>query len=467
MARQRAAGIAEFDVAIVGAGVVGTAIARELAQYDISILLLDGRDDVGDGTSKANTAILHTGYDMVTGSLEARLVRRGYELLKRHAAQVGVATEDTGALLVAWTSEEAELLPGILLRAAANGYTEAYLINASEVYRREPKLGSGALAALVIPGEWIIDPWSTTLSYAVQAKLAGVEIQLGAKVDCIVAESSMYRLHTGRGIFEASYLVNAAGVYADEVDVKLGLRDFVIYPRRGELIVFDKLARGLLSCIILPVPTAMGKGVLVAPTIFGNVMLGPTAENRTDKSDTASSESGIELLRGKCAKILPDLLNEEITSIYAGLRAATDSSDYQIRAHRGQRCVTVGGIRSTGLTASMAIAEHVCDLLVQVGLVLGCASDLPAVHLPNLGEARQRPYQLDDLIGADALYGEIVCHCERVTRGEIRDALAGPIPPRSTGALARRTRAGLGRCQGFYCQAELTAIMQSGGVDRR
>ena len=409
MARQRAAGTAEFDVAIVGAGVVGTAIARELGQYDISILLLDGRDDVGDGTSKANTAILHTGYDMVTGSLEARLVRRGYELLKRHAAQVGVATEDTGALLVAWSSEEAELLPGILLRAAANGYTEAYLIDASEVYRREPKLGPGALAALVIPGEWIIDPWSTTLSYAVQAKLAGVEIQLGAKVDCIVAESSMYRLHTGRGNFEASYLVNAAGVYADEVDVK----------------------------------------------------------NRTDKSDTASSESGIELLRGKCAKILPDLLNEEITSIYAGLRAATDSSDYQIRAHRGQRCVTVGGIRSTGLTASMAIAEHVRDLLVQVGLVLGCASDLPAVHLPNLGEARQRPYQLDELIGADALYGEIVCHCERVTRGEIRDALAGPIPPRSTGALARRTRAGLGRCQGFYCQAELTAIMQSGGVDRQ
>ena len=211
----------------------------------------------------------------------------------------------------------------------------------------------------------------------------------------------------------------------------------------------------------------MGKGVLVAPTIFGNLMVGPTAENLADKSDTASSSAGIEFLRKKCAMILPDLLNEEITSIYAGLRAASDASDYQIRSHSECRYVTVGGIRSTGLTASMAIAEYVRDLLGEAGLALGIAGDLPAVHMPNLGEARPRPYQMERLISGDACYGEIVCHCERVTRGEIRDAMAGPIPPRSAGALARRTRAGLGRCQGFYCHAELTQIMQTAGEGRR
>ena len=466
MAKQREGDSGVFDVAIVGAGVVGTAIARELARYEISVLLIDGRDDVGDGTSKANTAILHTGYDMAVGSLEARLVRRGYDLLKAHAAQAGIATEDTGALLVAWTSEERDMLPAMLLKAEANGYTEAVLIDAVELYRREPNLGHGALAALVIPGEWIIDPWSSTLSYAIQAKLSGVEIELGHKVDRINSDGAVHRLVTGRGCFEARFLVNAAGLHSDEIDAKVGKHDFSIYPRRGELIVFDKLARGLVSHIILPVPTAMGKGVLVAPTIFGNVMVGPTAENLTDKADTASSSAGIEFLRRKCGTILPDLLNEEITSIYAGLRAASDASDYQIRAHCELRYVTVGGIRSTGLTASMAIAEHVRDLLLEAGLGLGSAGELPLVRLPNLGEARPRPYQLEELISGDACYGEIVCHCERVTRGEIRDALAGPIPPRSAGALARRTRAGLGRCQGFYCHAELTQIMQSAGAVR-
>ena len=467
MAKQRAGAAGPFDVAIIGAGVVGTAIARDLAQFDISIVLLEARDDVGDGISKANTAILHTGYDMVPGSLEARLVRRGYELLKLHAARAGIATEATGALLVAWSLEENELLPGILANARANNYWDAYLIEAAEVYRREPNLGRGAIGALVIPGEWIIDPWSTTLSYAIQAKQAGVLIELGARADWMGIDGGMHRLRTGRGTIEAHYLVNAAGLFADEIDRQGGHCEFSIYPRRGELIVFDKFARSLLTHVILPVPTAMGKGVLVAPTIFGNVMLGPTAENRSDKMDTASSAGGIEFLRNKGARILPGLFGEEITAIYAGLRAASASADYQIHAYGAQRRVTAAAIRSTGLTASIAIAEYVRDLLLQMGINLGTARELPAVDMPNLGEARPRPYQLDNLISTDAGYGEIVCHCERVTRGEIRDALAGPIPPRSAGALARRTRAGLGRCQGFYCQAELACLLDGSVADRR
>ncbi|CAB5075379.1 unannotated protein [freshwater metagenome] len=203
----------------------------------------------------------------------------------------------------------------------------------------------------------------------------------------------------------------------------------------------------------------MGKGVLVSPTVFGNIMLGPTAQNIEDKSDTSTTEQGIEFLKAKGAIIAPTLFNEEITTMYAGLRAATEHSDYQIFLRAEKKLVTVGGIRSTGLTASMAIAEYVRDLLVEGGLKIGKQSVLPQLTMPNLGEAGVRPYQDESLIEKEESYGEIICHCERVSRGEIRDALVSDLPATTLGGLGRRTRAGLGRCQGFYCHAQLRTLL--------
>ena len=459
MAKRVATHVRTFDVAIIGAGVVGAAIARELARFDLSVLLLEAKSDVGAGTSKANTAILHTGFDMVPGSLESRLVSRGYALLRDYADEVGISYEKCGARLVAWSEEELANLSHIQEKAIANGYGETHHVGVDDLYSEEPNLGPGALGALAVPGEWIIDPWSTTLAYATQAKSAGVVLQLSTRVERIAQSAHLHTLHTTQGEFEARYLVNAAGLYSDVIDQEFGFEDFAVTPRRGELMVFDKLARSLVSHILLPVPSSMGKGVLVSPTVFGNVMLGPTAENLGDKSATESSISGLAFLREKGRKIMPALLEEEITAIYAGMRAATEHSDYQISLHAPQRYVTVGGIRSTGLTASMAIAEHVSALLVEAGLDLGAESALPVVHIPALGEAGVRPYQNESLIEANPSYGQIICHCERATRGEIDAALSSPIPPRDIAALGRRTRAVLGRCQGFYCQAEVRALM--------
>jgi glycerol-3-phosphate dehydrogenase len=223
--------------------------------------------------------------------------------------------------------------------------------------------------------------------------------------------------------------------------------------------VFDKLSRTLISHVILPVPSSMGKGVLVSPTVFGNIMLGPTAQNLEDKTDSGSSEDGLKFLREKGSKIAPELLDEEITAIYAGLRASTEHSDFQIRSHEN-KYITVGGIRSTGLTASMAIAEHVKELLVNSGLSLGAEKALPAITMPNLGEAFTRPYQDEKAIAEKSGYGEIICHCERATRQEVIDALESPLPPTTLGGLGRRTRAGLGRCQGFYCHSELRKLLE-------
>ncbi len=454
-----------YDVAVVGAGVVGCAIARELARHPgLRVALVEAQDDVGQGTSKANTAILHTGFDAVPGSLEARLVREGSRRLAAYAAESGIAVEPVGALLVAWDEEQLAALLQLAEKAARNEYFDTRLIDPSELHEREPHLGPGALGALHVPGESVICPWTTTLAYATQAVRHGVDLYLNSPVSDVSWRGGAHTLTTARGPLRTRHLVNAAGLHADTLDRHLGHHDFTVAPRRGQLIVFDKFARDLLHHILLPVPTALGKGVLVAPTVYGNVLLGPTAEESDDKRATGSTAEGLALLREKGARILPALLDEEVTAVYAGLRAATEQDDYRITAHPEQAYVTVGGIRSTGLTASMAIAAHVTGLLADTGLDLGPARDLEPVRMPNLGDAHPRPHQNDRLVAADPEYGTLVCHCERVSRGEIRDALASTVPPRNLDGLRRRTRARAGRCQGFYCGAAVRELMEGAGT---
>jgi len=450
-----------YDVAVVGAGVVGCAIARALARHPgLRVALVEARDDVGQVTSKANTAILHTGFDAVPGSLEARLVREGARLLAAYAAESGIPVEPVGALLVAWDEEQLAALPRLAEKAERNAYRDTRVIGPAELYDREPHLGPGALGALHVPGESIVCPWTTTLAYATQAVRHGVDLHLDCPVRQASRQDGTHVLATGRGTLRARWLVNAAGLHADTLDRHLGHDDFTVTPRRGQLLVFDKLARALVRHILLPVPTALGKGVLVAPTVYGNVLLGPTAEDLDDKQATGSTAEGLALLRDKGRGVLPELLDEEITAVYAGLRAATEHDDYRISAHPEQRYVTVGGIRSTGLTASLAIAAHVTGLLTEAGLDPGPARELDPLRMPNLGEAFPRPYQRPDLIAADPEYGTLVCHCERVSRGEIRDALNSTIPPAGHDGLRRRTRARAGRCQGFYCGATVRALLE-------
>lgn len=249
----------EYDVTVVGAGVVGAAIARELARLPLRIALVDASDDVGDGTSKANTAILHTGFDAVPDSLESRLVREGHRLLSAYAAESGIPVEPLGALLVAWDEEQAAALPGLADKAERNGYRAARIIAAEEVRAREPELGPGALGGLHVPGESIICPWTTTLAYATQAVRAGVDLHLNCRVQKVTSGAT-HTLATSRGPLRTRHLVNAAGLYADEIDRLLGHADFAVTPRRGQLIVFDELARDLVRHVLLPVPSALGKG---------------------------------------------------------------------------------------------------------------------------------------------------------------------------------------------------------------
>jgi glycerol-3-phosphate dehydrogenase len=452
-----------YDVAVIGAGVVGCAIARELARFPVRTVVLEAADDVGAGTSKANSAILHCGFDSTPGTAESRLVRHGHRLLTGYAAQAGIPLEPVGALLVAWDDEQFAALPRLAVKAAANGYPGCRIVDRSELYQREPQLGEGARAALEVLGEGLICPWTTTLAFARQAVTAGVEFRLGTRLTSVQVGTGgrPHQLTTSSGQLQARHLVNAAGLTSDQVDRWMGCDGFTVTPRRGQLIVFDKLARPLVNHILLPVPTARSKGVLILPTVYGNVLLGPTAEELTDCGDTGTTAEGLAELLRHGERIMPALVREEVTAVYAGLRAATEHGDYQLRGHPELHYVCVGGIRSTGLTASMAIAEQVTGLLVEGGLGLRGPRDLEPVSMPNLGEAGLRPYQRDDLIAADPEYGRIVCHCERVSRGEIRDALTGVLPARTLDGLRRRTRVLMGRCQGFYCGAEVQEAFRS------
>jgi glycerol-3-phosphate dehydrogenase len=459
--------------------VVGAAIARELTRYRLRVALIDAAEDVGAGTSKANTAIWHTGFDAKAGSLEARLLRRSHELFEEYVPQAGIPVERVGALLVAWNEAELAELDRIIVNARRNGYQRAARLTAAELYEREPNLGEGARGGLEVPDEHIICPFTVPLAFATQAVLNGAELHLDSPVEGIEvggvagatltggemaagADSAAHVLSIGGARprrLAARWVINAAGLYSDVVDRWFGHETFTVTPRRGELIVFDKLARSLLSHVLLPVPTEVTKGVLISPTVFGNVLLGPTAEDLPDKADTQSSSAGLALLLEKGRHIMPRLLQEEVTAVYAGLRAATEHGDYQIQAYPDAHYVCVGGIRSTGLSASLGIADHVRELLADGGLRMKLTADFKPVRMPNIGEVGLRPYQDGAAIAANPAYGRHVCHCERVTEGEILDALRGPVPARSLDGLRRRTRATMGRCQGFYCLARLTELM--------
>ena len=444
--------VLDTDVVVVGGGVVGSAVARLLSHQRLRVAIVEAKADVGAGTSKANTAILHTGFDATPGSIESRLVRRGYELLSSHAVAAGIAVERVGAVLVAWDDEQAAQLPALSAKAAANGYERTEVLDAAAVRSLEPHLGPGVTGGMLVPDEHIIDPWSTPLSFALDAVANGCSLLTDFAVTSAAIGPEHTELHAADGrTVRTRFVVNAAGLYGDELHRLMGFGGFTVRPRRGELIVFDKLARPLLHRTLLPVPTSHTKGVLVAPTVFGNVMLGPTADDIDDKTATGSTRAGLDALRLKGGRILPALLDEEVTAVYAGLRAATEHSDYQLSAHSDARYVCLGGIRSTGLTASMALAEETIGLLAEAGLVTAPrpADEITHVRLTSLGETDERPWQRG---------GTVVCHCERVTVDEIRDACTSPVPARDLDGVRRRTRALAGRCQGFYCSAEVCAL---------
>ena len=455
-----------FDIAVIGAGAVGSAIARELSRYQLKVALVESNPDVGMGTSKASTAIWHTGFDAKPGTLEATLMRRSYALMDKYMPEANIPHERLGAVLIAWNQDQLDALPALEKKAHDNGVMDVKIISVDEVYRREPNINKGALGGLLVPGEGILCTFSVPLAYATQAVVNGVELFVNFQVKEIrpltMDDGPSWSIVNGLSSddIHARYIVNAAGLFSDEINAHFGHTNFTVTPRRGQLIVYDKLARPLVNHVLLPVPTSKTKGVLISPTVYGNILLGPTAEDLPDKTATQTTADGFEFLLGKGREILPQLLDEEVTATYSGLRAATEHSDYQIEMHAEQRYLCVGGIRSTGISSAMGIAEYAVELLSGAGVEFKLKDEFKPIRLPTIGQADIRPHQSAEMIAKNPQYAEMVCHCERVSRGELIDAMNGPIPATVLDALRRRTRASQGRCQGFNCHAALVKTLR-------
>lgn len=440
-----------FDAAIIGGGVVGCAVLRSLTLAGLKCVLLERGADLLSGASKANSAILHTGFDAQPGSLELRLMQSGRAAYLAIRDRLGLPVLESNAVLIAWTAAQAEKLPGIVARAHTNGVTGVRPLTLDELKQKHPHLSDSAIAAVFVPGEHIIDPWSAPLAYAIQAIENGARVVRLAEVSAAVWQRDVWHICTGRGEFSARLVINCAGNFGDIVEGFVRPSPFRIRPRKGQFVVFDKTALALMPTIVLPVPTERTKGVVLCPTIFGNVIVGPTAEDQEDRERATVETDALRSLLAEAALMVPALAAEPVTATFAGLRPATEHRDYVVEALPARNWITVAGIRSTGLTAALGIAQHVEGLVEEHFFRLTPRCDVVWPHMPNLAEHQPRDHQRPG-------HGDLICLCELVTRDEIEAALSGPLPAGDLGGLKRRTRAMFGRCQGFNCLAEVCSI---------
>jgi glycerol-3-phosphate dehydrogenase len=440
-----------YDVVVIGGGVVGCAMVRRFTLEGARVLLLEKSPDILSGASKGNSAILHTGFDAPRGSLELQCMQAGYQEYLEIYQKMSLPLLETGAMVVAWNEDDLSKLEGIIQQAHDNGVADVKFIERARVRALEPSLASSALGAAQVPGEFLIDPWSAPLGYMLQAMLHGAQVQFNAQVNSGQFDGEMWSLTTTAGDVKARTVINCAGLFGDHLEQNLlGESSFSIHPRKGQFVVFDKAASRYLTNIILPVPNERTKGIVLTKTVYGNLLVGPTAEEQDDRIHAGLDSEVLQQLIDAAVERIPALEGIPVTATYAALRPASDKKEYRVHKVDGKNWITVGGIRSTGLTAALGIAKHAFSLYEGRHSPL-VAENLQWPTLPNLAEHLTRDYQKPG-------YGEIICHCEMVTLREINAALSSDLPPGDLGGLKRRTRACMGRCQGFYCGARVAEL---------
>ncbi len=445
---------APYDIAIIGAGIVGCAMARRYTLDGARVVVLEKAADVLDGASKANSAILHTGFDAPPGSVEQACIAKGYAEYLDIRESLGLPLLKTGALVLAWDDEQLAALPALVAKAHKNGVADVALLSREAILAQEPQLSPALKGGFSVPREYLIDPWASAHAYILQAMANGAVLQRESEVLSGQFNGQHWALTTPQGTVHAAQVINCAGLYGDIIDQRLlGHSAFTIKPRKGQFVVFDKPASDLVTAVILPVPTKTTKGVVIFRTIFGNIAVGPTAEEQDSRTDASTQADTLKALRQKGIDMLPALASYEVTTTYAGLRPATQFQDYQISAQAAQNYITVGGIRSTGLSAALGIARHVAALNSNVPFS-NSPIKTPVCPAPDrLSNYHPRDWQQPD-------HGGIICHCEMVTKREILAALDGPMPPKTLQGLKRRTRVCMGRCQGFYCTGPLATLTE-------
>ena len=447
------------DIIVIGAGVTGCAIARELSRYDLKITVLERASDVCEGTSKANSGIVHAGYDAHPGTLKAKLNAEGNRLMEALSEELDFPFKRNGSLVLCFDEADRPRLQMLLEQGIENGVKELRILEREELKALEPEISDAAVAALYAPTGGIVCPFGLTIALAENAAVNGVRFELNTEVGKVEKKEGGYLVTTDRGTYEARVVVNAAGVYADRFHNMVSGEKLHIIPRKGEYCLMDKKVGGLVSRTIFQLPTKYGKGVLVTPTVHGNLLAGPTAVDTGDHEGVNTTREGMEDVLGRASVSVKGLPVRQIITSFAGLRAHEEKGDFVLgQPADAEGFFDAAGIESPGLTCAPALGKMLAG---QIAAYLSAVEkkDFIAVRkgIPNMESAS--PEERQRLIAENPLYANVVCRCELVTEGEIVDSIHRPLGATTLDGIKRRTRAGMGRCQAGFCSPKTVEIL--------
>ncbi|HIV69267.1 MAG TPA: NAD(P)/FAD-dependent oxidoreductase [Candidatus Butyricicoccus stercorigallinarum] len=448
-----------YDVTIIGCGVVGASLAYTLSQYDLKVLVLERENDIAMGTTKANSAIVHAGYDPEPGTLIAELNVRGSAMMEDLCRSLDVKYKRIGSFVLAFDEESRRHLDKLYDNGVKNGVPDMRILTGDEARAMDPNLSQEACAALYAPSAAIIDPWGLCIAQAEVAVRNGVTVKLRSQVTGLETRGDGLLLHTTSGDYETRYAVNCAGGWGHEICALTGESEWEAKPSRGEYYLLDKSSGDLVKHVIFQCPTAAGKGVLVAPTVHGNLIVGPSADPAESPYSRETTLAGLDAVAAASRKSVNGIDLRQSIRNFAGVRAITSDPDFIIRPAKAcARLLHVAGIKSPGLSAAPAIAEYARDRLADMGVALHKKAEWDGartqVRFKELSQAEKA-----ELIARNPRYGRVICRCETITEGEIVAAIHSPIPPCSIDGVKRRAGAGMGRCQGGFCGPRVLDIL--------
>lgn len=450
-----------YDVAIIGAGIIGTSIARELAKYDIKTILIDKENDVSNGTTKANSAIVHAGYDANPGSNKAKFNVLGNKMYEELCKELDVPFKKIGSLVLAFDNEDIDTLKELKLKGQTNGVEGLELLTKEEVLNLEPNINKNIKGALYAKSAGIVGPFELSIALAENAVDNGLELILNSEVTDIKLVDHNYKIYINHGEreVESKIVINCSGVYADIISSMICNTDFKITPRRGQYFVLDKSAGEIVNSVIFQCPNRLGKGVLVTPTVHGNLLVGPDAEDIDERDINETSESGLKFISEISKKSVENIpLNKVITS-FSGLRATGDKGDFIIEESKEYKnFINVACIESPGLTAAPAIAVYVADMvkknITNISLKKNFKQRRKLVRFMDLSTEDK-----NELIKKDPRYSKLICRCEKITEGEIVDIIHRNVGATTVDGVKRRIRPGMGKCQGGFCMPDIIEIL--------
>ncbi len=445
-----------YDICIIGAGVVGANIARELAKYQVSVCLVEKEEDVSCGASKANSGIVHGGYSDEPGTVKAELCVKGNRMYEQLNKELNFGYRETGSLVLAFRDEDIKTLEKLYQYGIKNGVGGLAIIDGEKVRELEPYVSKEVKSALYCGNAGVTSPYEFVIALVENAIANGIELKLNTAVIGIEKVDDYFKISTNKEEIQAKYVINAAGVYCDKISSLLGIDDFHITPRRGQYVLLDKEQNYLANSVIFQVPTELGKGILVTTTYHGNLMIGPNAEEISDKDDVGTTEEVLEKIVETARISVPDFDMKQAITSFAGNRPISSKKDWIIEESRISRFINLIGIDSPGLTASPAIALKVIEILKQAGLELNAKVDFTAYRQPII-KVKDANFKGD--VNSKKPDDHIICRCEQVTESEIIDALHRGISIKSIDAIKRRTRAGMGKCQSGFCRSRVKEII--------